>query len=309
MPESLTLLWSLMDMPGAALSNYAASLWGTNVFQAALALGFLREAEPATWVTCPECFEHEEEVIVRPGRNGGVCYAIPCPEVLRAEVSLNDMRQWRVDMAAVASTLARALQLAGKPTELAPGRVWRLGRWKYQGQARDMLLAIGLNQPDAIDIRRQITASRRPVVFVPLAEPGADFWVGQPPPLIRLSEVVSLVDSALGIDTTEIVGLIQDADERTDNTPDSLSFVLDQKVRSALNSRLTDELILQAYVANGSSARKAAKALKKRGHSIHHATISRLVKKYEEVLRTGSSESVVRTRSSQRRDTPIEKRD
>ena len=309
MAESLTLLWSLMETPGAMLSNYSASLWDTNVFRAALGRGFLREAEPATRITCPECFEHDEEVIVRPGRDGSVRYAIPCPEVLCAEVSLDDMRQWRVDAACAASALAEQLQLAGRLSELAPGRIWRLGRWKYQGQTRDMLLAIGLSQPDASEFRRPITASKRPVVFVPLAEPDADFWVGQPPPLIRLSEVVSLVDNALDIDTAAIVGLIHDANEFAAETPGVLDFVLDQKVRSALDSKLTDELILQAYIANGSSARKAAKDLTSQGHSIHHSTISRLVKKYEEVLQAGSSESVVRTRSSQRRDTPIEKRD
>ena len=309
MADSLTLLWSLMETPGAMLSNYSASLWGVNVFQTALGRGFLREAEPATRINCPECFEHDEEVILRPGRYGDVRYAIPCPEVLRAEVSLDDMRQWRVDVAAVASALGEEMQLAGKLTELAPGRIWRLGRWKYQGQTRDMLLAVGLNQADASEFRRQITASKRPVVFVPLAEPDPDFWVGQPPPLIRLSEVVSLVDSALDIDTAAIVGLIHDANERAAETPGVLDFVLDQKVRSALDSKLTDDLILQAYVANDSSARKAEKNLKSRGFSIHHSTISRLVNKHKKLLQTGSSESVVRTRSSQRRDTPIEKRD
>ena len=309
MADSLTLLWSLMELPGAALSNYSASLWNTKMFQATLGRGFLREAEPATWINCPECFEHDEEVIVRPGRDGSVRYAIPCPEVLRAEVSLDDMRQWRVDVAAVASALAEELQLTGKLTELAPCRIWRLGRWKYQGQTRDMLLAVGLSQADASEFRRPITASKRPVVFVPLAEPDADFWVGQPPPLIRLSEVVSLLDEALDIDTAAIVGLIHDANERGTETPGVLDFVLDQKVRSALDSKLTDDLILQAYVANDSSARKAEKDLKSRGFSIHHSTISRLVNKHKKLLQAGSSESVVRTRSSQRRDTPIEKRD
>ena len=309
MADSLTLLWSLMELPGAALSNYSASLWNAKVFQATLGRGFLREAEPATWINCPECFEHDEEVIVRPGRDGSVRYAIPCPEVLRAEVSLDDMRQWRVDAASVAFALAEQLQLAGRVTELAPARIWRLGRWKYQGQTRDMLLAVGLSQADASEFRRPITASKRPVVFVPLAEPDADFWVGQPPPLIRLSEVVALVDSDLDIDTAAIVGLIHDANERGTETPGVLDFVLDQKVRSALDSKLTDDLILQAYVANDSSARKAEKDLKSRGFSIHHSTISRLVNKHKKLLQAGSSESVVRTRSSQRRDTPIEKRD
>lgn len=309
MTDPLSVVWPLMDLPGAVLSTDAAEFWPAGLLQQLVEMGVLSPTTGAERVLCPECRDHVEDVVAISGPGGRSRYAINCPEHLRVVLSSDDLQQWIVDVNHVAGYIASAFQLTGKLTELAPGRIWRLGRWKYQGQTRDMLLAVGLNQSDASEVRRPITASKRPVVFVPLTEPNADFWVGQPPPLIRLSEVVSLVVSDLDIDTTAIVGLIHDANERSSETPGVLDFVLDQKVRSALDSKLTDDLILQAYVANGSSARKAAKDLTSQGHSIHHSTISRLVKKYEEVLQAGSSESVVRTRSSQRRDTPIEKRD
>jgi len=309
MTDPLSVVWPLLDLPDAVLSSDAAEFWPAGLLQQLVEMGVLSPTTGAERVLCPECRDHVEDVVAISGPSGRTRYAINCPEHLRVVLSSSDLQQWIVDVNHIAAIIASAFQLTGKLTELAPGRIWRLGRWKYQGQTRDMLLALGLSRPDVVDVRRQITASKRPVVFVPLAEPDADFWVGQPPPLIRLSEVVSLVDSALNIDTAAIVGLIHDANERAAETPGVLDLVLDQKVRSALDSKLTDDLILQAYVTNASSARKAEKDLKSRGFSIHHSTISRLVKKYEKVLQAGSSESVVRMRSSQRRDTPIEKRD
>lgn len=309
MTDPLSVVWPLLDLPDAVLGSDTAEFWPDGLLQQLVEMGVLRPTTAAERVLCPECRDHVEDVVAISGPGGRPRYAINCPEHLRVVLSLDDLQQWIVDVNHIAAIIASAFQLTGKLTELAPGRVWRLGRWKYQGQTRDMLLAVGLNQPDASEFRRPITASKRPVMFVPLAEPDPDFWVGQPPPLIRLSEVVSLADSALDIDTAAIVGLIHDANERATESPGVLDFVLDQKVRSALDSTLTDDLILQAYVANDSSARKAEKDLKSRGFSIHHSTISRLVKKHKKLLQTGASESIVRTRSSQRRDTPIEKRD
>ena len=314
MTDPLELLWPLMDLLNPIITAHDISLWPGGIHQRLLALGFLREAESAYSIVCPECQNHTEEVIARPGPGGVLRYAIPCPELLRAIVAPAELKQWTVDFGNVAATLATQLQLSGKCTELVSGRMWRLGRWTYQGLLRDLLFARGLNQPDAIEFRRQITSAKRPVVFIALAKPDSEFWQGRTPPLIRLSEVAAVVDGAIALETTQIIGMIHDADKNPADTLEmlsgqTLSSMLDQKIRSAINSQLTDEQILQAYVANGSSARKAERDLKSRGFSIHHSTISRTVKKYQRVLRTGSSESIVRMRSSQRRDTPLKKRD
>lgn len=297
MTDPMRLIWPLLDLPVSVLTVDAVMSWPPGVHQQLLEMGVLRPTTGADRVLCPECRDHVEDVLAISGPGDRIRYAITCPEHMRVTLSPADLRQWIVDVNHVAAMIASGFQLTGKLTELAPGRIWRLGRWKYQRQIRDMLLAVGLNQPDAIKVRRQITRSKRPVVFLPLTEPNADYWVGNLPPLIRLAEVVSLLDGVIKIDTTAIVGLIHDANDRATETPMALDFVLDQKIRIALDSRLTTELILQAYVANGSSARRAAKDLKKQGHSIHHSTISRLVKKSKEVLRTGSSQSVNRNMS------------
>ncbi|MEO1994985.1 MAG: hypothetical protein ABGZ17_06885 [Planctomycetaceae bacterium] len=295
MTESLAPLWLLMERQDAVVSSYAARTWLTDVHATLLTLGVLREAENATWITCPDCFMHEEEVVVQTGPGGQVRYAVPCPEAFRAEVSLEDLRQWRIDVGTVAALVADQLQLAGECTELAPDRVWRLGRWRYQGVMRDMLLARGLDRSDAGNIRRAITGAKRPVVFVPYHPPPSGFWLGKTPPIVRLSEVATFADGQLTLDTSQIIGTIHDADAEASDSVEavsghSLSFEIDQKVRNAVRSQLTDDQIIQAYVANGSSARKAAKSLGKQGVSVHHSTISRTVRKYQDVLQSGSSE-------------------
>ena len=312
MTDPLSILWPLVDHPDAVVSWQTAAWWPAGVRDTLLGLGFLREVEPARYVRCPECHEHDGEVIAFSGPDGATRYAIPCPEVLRAEVSLDELRQWRIDFPRIAAVVAEGLHLGGKPAELDPGRLWRLGRWSYRNASRDMLLGRGFGRADAETLRRAVTGSRKPVVFLPWTAPASDFWTGKSPPVIRLPEVTSCTDGVVGFDVEEILFLVQDADERSSEQPtgsESLSLVVDRKVRSAIKSQLPDDLVIQTYLASGSSARKAAKELKQQGFPIHHSTVSRIVGRYQDVLQAGSSESVVRTRSSQRRDTPIKNRD
>ena len=288
MTDPQSLLLAHLERPDVPISRQAILFWPDGLFHSLLALGLLREVERGTRVTCPECFSHEEEVIASPARGGVPAYAIPCPVVLRAEVSLEDLRQWRLDALAVATMLATSLQLGGVVSELATGRLWRLGRWKYRGQSREILLGVGFSRPAACELRRRITGARRPIVFVPLEAPAQDYWVGKPPPVIRLAEVISFGAGGPTIDAAEIVELVHESDEAASASSETFSLMLDRKVRSALENQLTHEVIVQSYLANGSSARKAADDLNARGHAIHHATISRIVKKYEEVISRGS---------------------
>lgn len=314
MTDPLELLWPLMDSPSTMIAADLVAFWPPGLHQRLLELGVLRQAGNAERILCPECRNHVEEVVALPGAGGLTRYAIACPEAMRVIVPPAVLQQWIADAGQLAIALVTTLRLTGQPKELSPDRLWRLGRWRYQGATRDMLLARGFDLPDALEFRREITAAKRPIIFVVSSVPATEYWIGGIPPLIRLPDVATLVDGKIELDTPQIVGLVHDADAEMTDSDESLSgqmlsLVLDQKVRSAVAAQLNDEQILQAYVANDSSARRAAKDLTDRGFPIHHATVSRTVKKYEEVLRTASSESVVRTRSSQRRDTPIEKKD
>ncbi len=304
MTDPLSVIWPLLDLPGTVVTSHAIADWPANLFEQLAEMGVLRPTSGPERIVCPECLDHVEEVLLISGPGGHSLYAIACPENLRVILSLDDLRQWIVDADRLSVILASAFKLSGKPSVLAPGRIWRLGRWKYQGQTRDMLLAVGLSQPDALELRRKITESKRPVVLLPLSAPAAGYWKGLPPPIIPLSEVVSLVDNDVRIDIREILGVVDDANMRETESTDSLSGFIEKRVHSAMDTKLTTERIVQSYIANDSSARKAAVDLTNQGFKISHATVSRHVKKNKEILRTSSSNSIERSRSSQRRDTP-----
>lgn len=302
MPDALERLWHLLEGPQEPVT-------AEDVDDELMRLGFFREVESATSIICPECHTHREEVIVRPGPRGTSRYFIACPSRLRVEIPPASLRQWLLDATVVAGALATLLQLGGQCAELIPNRVWRLGRWTARGATRDCLLVRGLARPDAAEYRRAITAAKRPIAFIPGALPKPEFWLGHPPPLIRLPAVTTLMEGRLVLDAMQVINLVHDADRPPDDSRAVLNVILDRKIRGALAAQLTEEQIVQAYVANGSSARKAAKDLVGRGFTIHHSKVLRVINKYQDVLRAGSSDSVVRTRSSQRSDTPPRKPD
>lgn len=309
MTDPLSVIWPLLDLPGAVVTADVAASWPAELQAELTATGMLRQSSGAERVLCPECRNHIEEVVTvsRPGAQ--LQFVIACPENLRVVLSPNDLRQWIVDSSHLAAMIASALQLTGKLAELANGRVWRLGRWKYQGETRDMLLALGLRQADADQVRRKMTEAKRPIVLVPLDAPARDFWKGQPPPIIRLSEVVSLTNGVMGLKPGEILDLVHDTNEREEELQDALFDFVEQKVHRAMDTKLTDEMLLQTYLANNSSAREAAKVLNTQGFRISHSQISRRLARFKDLVRTDSSDSVVRTRSSQRRDTPQKKQE
>ena len=116
-----------------------------------------------------------------------------------------------------------------------------------------------------------------------------------------------LCDGHLAIDVADLFAAVKDQDESedADSAPivddKQLKLIVRQQVKAESKSQLTDDLVVAAYMEHGSS-RKAAESLTKAGHRIHHSTVARIVQKAEQTLRGESSESIVRTVASQRRD-------
>lgn len=179
---------------------------------------------------------------------------------------------------------------------------------------RDILFARGLRRNDALQFRRAITAAHRPVVFVGSEVPDAEFWQGRVPPLIRLREVARLVDGKIEIDVTQVIGMVRAADDSGDDAPvtlKQLKAIVRQQVKAEGKTALNDDLFVSAYKQEG-SYRKAAHFLsQKSGETVSKDRIEDAVKRAggcKAVTLGEDSESVVRTVSSRRRDTPIEKR-
>lgn len=315
MTDPLELVWPLVDEPVAMVKAHNADTWPAGVHQRLMTLGFLREAGTAESILCPECGNHVEEVFAIPGPGGHSRYVIHCPEVLRVVVLYKALRQWIVDLGQIARTLAGILQLSGKCTELATGRIWRLGRWTYQGVQRDLLLAGGLGLSDAEQYRRAISGAHRPVLFVGSRMANPDFWNGRIPPQILLSEVATLIEDKIEIDVTQIIGLVHAADEQhaaeAPLTRKQIAPVIRQEVKACDKSRLRDDHLVAAY-KNFGSYTKAVTGLANQGYHTNRSAVERAVQRAggrQAVIRGDDSESVVRTVSSRRRDTPVEKKD
>ena len=180
---------------------------------------------------------------------------------------------------------------------------------------RDVLFARGLRRKDALQFRRAITGAHTPIVLVGHEAPDDDFWQGSVPPILRLNEVATLTDGNLAIDGAQALGLIRATEVRNATAKkregqkqrESVRRVLKQEIKSLV----TEDNLVAAYKKYG-SYNKAVDGLAAEGVSTNRSAIERAVKKQggaKAVMRRDDSESIVRTVSSRRRDTPIKKRD
>lgn len=317
MTEPLHFLWPGIEAVNPVFARAAIIRWPASVQGQLVAAGLLVPQDTTTRIRCPECGQtHIAKPYVREQPNGTPRFFIPCPQNLRAEVKERDLQQWAASVATLVGALSASLNLGGKPTKLESDRVWRCGRWTYQGVLRDALFARGLRRNDALQFRRAITGAHRPVVFVGSEVPNADFWQGRVPPLIRLREVAMLVDGKIEIDLTQVIGLVRAADEDSGDggpiTLDQLKLMIRQQIRAEGKSAMKDDWLLSAFKQCG-SYRKAAKFLSDESQqTVTKDQVAAAVKRCggpTAVTRGDDSESVVRTVSSRRRDTPIEKKD
>ena len=131
------------------VSAEEVATWPADILRRLMAAGLIRPAESTSYVACPNCHEaHDAEVTVRDGPGGRLRFFIHCPEALRVEVPAESLQQWCVNLEGLGTALAGALSLSGRRTVLVSGRLWRLGRTKWQGVSRDVLFARGLFWPD-----------------------------------------------------------------------------------------------------------------------------------------------------------------
>lgn len=316
MTEPLQFLWPGIEAVNPVFTRAAIIRWPAGVHEQLVAAGLLVPQNTATRIRCPECGKtHTATPFARDQPDGSKKIFIPCPGHLRAEVTQRDLQQWAANVESLVGSLAASLSLGGKGTRLGSDRVWRCGRWTYQGVLRDVLFARGLRRNDAIQFRRAITGAHRPVVFVGSEIPDPDFWQGHVRPLIRLKEVAALANGKIEIDVKQVIGLVKAADDLQDN--EGAENGKDQRkairraVKEEIKSLVSDDALVAAYKKYGSYA-KAAAGLAQEGVETNKWAVERAVKKeggIKKVMRGDDSESVVRSRSSQRRDTPIEKRD
>jgi hypothetical protein len=290
----------LLEFQHPIVMNAAVATWPPAARQKLVDLKFLIPAENANRVRCPECGQHEEEVVVAQGPGDFPRYFVPCPEVMRAYVSADDLRQWAVQASAIAEALATTLGLSGRCTELAPNRLWRLGRTNWQGASRDLMFARGLQWDDAATVRAEIVRGRKPIIFVPRCLPPAGFWRRSVPPVLVLSQFTSFRDDEIEIEAFAVATAICDADAAGSTqglvtvTEEQLKLIIRQQIKAKHKSELTDTVLVAAYRHCG-TYRAAAEYLTKQ--------IGRLVSKdsvFRAVNTTALSRSCLKSRNGRK---------
>ena len=305
MPESLTHIWSLIEVERPLLSADDLGQLGDDQQAALESLGFLVQAATAAHIVCSECHDDHIVEVNRVRKGGKTRFFITCPDAGWCEISGDRLRQWSIDFEAVAKALKDALAPAGRRKAILPGRLWRLGTTAWQQTSRDVVFARGLSWPDAGDVTRAIAKTTRPIVLVPDQIPDEDCWVRDVPPVVALSQVSHLCDGKLTITVPELFSAVSDQDEAPQTTATQiiddkkLKLIVRQQVKAESKSQLTDDLIVAAYNEHG-NVRDAAAALTEAGYSIHPSTVARRFNRATAAIRSESSESIVRDVASQR---------
>ena len=306
MVDLLTLLWPHMELLRPLFSHDWVQRWPAGALDRLQTAGYVKPAETAQRVICPGCYEgHIEDVVTIEQPDGSYRLFVYCPEVLRAEVSVESLRQWTIDFEQLAGTLAKSMSLQSKCLLLLPGRLWRLGKATWRGELRDVLLARGLIRKDVSEMVARIRNSRRPIVLVGKYMPPNDIWENCEPAVVPLSEVASLDKDRLVIDAATMAAIVADADAAWDD--DGGPLLDEQQLRRLLraqrDSELKDDVLVAAYKQYG-SYRKAADALIAQGVETDRWAIERAIGRAggaAALQRSESSLFVVHAQASQRR--------
>lgn len=140
---------------------------------------------------------------------------MPCPEVMRAEVSAADRQQWSVDVPLLAASLGAALGITDPVKSLASDRVWHFGQINWHGQMRDVVLARGLARKGTEDLVPVFADLLKPIVFVPDERPAPDYWGRAAPPVVALSAIASLGANGIEINRRVLTAMVAQAEDQS----------------------------------------------------------------------------------------------
>lgn len=312
MTDPLPYIWELFDSPHLLLSHAEVQRWPPDVVAALMQLGFLREAPNVDHAACPSCVDHHvEEVLCRPGANGGARFFIPCPEALRVELAADELRRWSIDIDAVAHAIAAALPTQARCTVRVASRLWRLGVLTHAGVRREVVLLRGIGWPDAGDVLQRVGDNGRAIIFIADMPPAQVAWPSLPVTLVPLPQVCSLTGDTITLSSSEVLALVQETDAANQvRRPVALSRKQQKRefqkaAGDVLKAKLGEDRFVQAYRQHG-SYRKAATALTDElGFTITKDQVSRAVQRaggVAAVKLTDDTDSIQRTVASQRRD-------
>jgi hypothetical protein len=309
MIDALHFLLPLIDTESGLVGNDHVSRWPENVLERLLDAGFLNVANAASQIRCPECGEHTEEVYCQARHSGPPHFYIHCPVIWRVEVKAEVRRQWRVNTTRLIENTAQTMNLKGVPKELLVGRVWRMGRTIWEGTNRDVVFARGLHWQDSQQLRSVIARCVKPIVVTARQQKAKINW-RNPTNCLALDKIASLRHE-FTLDVDEIIATLSRAitpgDEPSIGVPKGtdLKLLVRRQIKAEQKTELTDAVLVQAYLQEG-SIRKAAEFLSSQtSQHISKDKVQRAVQRsggVEALVVGQDSNSMVRGVASQCRD-------
>ena len=175
--------------------------WNADEFEALAGAGLISEMAHATHVACACPEGHWERV--RWSADGKLAF-IPCSVAgTLVEVSLERLRQWRVDVGRLAFLLADALQLSGQIQPLASvNRIWRLGRRHLGGRFRDFFFSVSPEEECSAAIKeaQQQLSSGTGLLIAP-SDAGVDSgWEPSRLKVVVLSDIAAWAGGKIALD-------------------------------------------------------------------------------------------------------------
>ncbi len=312
--DLLGLILAALDDEDRVFDHAEIATWPPGSLDEFCRRGLIRRGSGGLYAPCPNCADgHIEPVTIRAGPGKTNRFYIWCPESMRVEVQPEMCNGWEVNPSGLATAVAGALGLKGKPKPVVADRFWRLGRTPWppgSNRTREIVLARRMHDDDASAIAAHVGLGGRTVVLVPHHAPDERIWTGTVPPVISLAKVTTWNDGSLTLDAMAMVDAVETADHLASQAA-AISLdangkrVLRQQVKAEMKGQLEDDVLVAAYKTYG-SVRKAAEALTKQ--------LERTITKDKvqgAVTRAGGAKalraemdsgSVSRTVASQRRD-------
>lgn len=187
------------------------ALWPDDTLEQMVGLGLLQETAPARSVVCDGCEEAclgSVELVIGdegvPQRGYVICGRRE--DIGRVEVNLDRLRRWALGFSVLAREIAGLVGSQGSVEELAPGRLWWLGRPSVNRRQVDVFFARGAAWQDAGTIFGNIGRVQEcssPLVLVPSAIPARPIF-GAAARVLSLGRLLSLHGERLSIDTSEL---------------------------------------------------------------------------------------------------------
>ena len=204
-PDPLSIIWPCADMPDPVLTREEVGCLSAPVFDSLISLGLLKQADTARHVTCLDCTDqHVEEVLPIISPDGCTRFFIQCPKNGRIEVSRERLLQWTVDYTPLQQALKTAFSAIGDPGEVAPGRIWNLGRAALGGKSRTLWMARGLSWSDSQQLKEVLPEGRSPVLFFLGQPPIADLMNIPSESMIDLKTIVHIEGGKLSVDVDSV---------------------------------------------------------------------------------------------------------